>query len=473
MRTHSGGWSWLQLVAVLLAPGCATEIGMDGTTGTLSDVPLLVDRDLDVLFVVDDSSSMRQEQEGLAAGFTRFAELLRDHEDALPDLHIGVVSTNVGTGPDGGGGTMCDGQGDNGVLEVPDGCPALTDGSRFISDIESSTGDRETNYGGDLVDQFACMAQIGVTGCGYEQPLEAMKRALANDAENAGFLRPAANLAVIVISDEDDCSARDRKIFDPTQDDIDSELGQLSSFRCFEFGAECDPVDGGERSLGERTNCVAEEDSPYLESVSSYADFLRGLKGSPDQVFVATIAGNTSPVTVVEDPTLEERVLDPVCLICPGGAHSGCSNAPYDPDGALVAATPAVRLNAFAGEFGSAGNAQDICHYDAASDALDVGISLTNIGEQLVPRIDSICLDADVLDTDDGQPGVQAQCEVEEGAAAIPACSDGGATPCFRIEENAVQCGTTASHLQLFIERGGAARPADAELSARCVLTPS
>jgi len=159
-----------------------------------------VDRDLDILFVVDDSSSMRQEQAGRAAGFTRFAELLRDREDALPDLHIGVVSTNVGTGPDGGGGDWCAGPGDDGILEVPEGCPALTDGSRFISDLEGAAGGRESNYTGELVAQFECMAQIGQSGCGFEQPLEAMKRALANEGENAGFLRPAANLAVIMLA---------------------------------------------------------------------------------------------------------------------------------------------------------------------------------------------------------------------------------------------------------------------------------
>ena len=458
---------WLGL---LLSSGCVVrelaELPPRPEVEELTDIAVDLNRDFDILFVIDSSKSMAGEQESLRANFPRIIDALDFPGLGLPSLHIGVITTDVGAGDN------CPGDGDAGnMIQVgPGGCGGPRD--PYISDVADDSGGRIVNYDGTLGDTFSCIANVGIKGCGFEQPLEAMKRALANDAENAGFLRPAANLAVIVISDEDDCSARDRTVFDPSQDDIDSQLGELSSFRCFEFGTECDPVDGGERSLGARSNCRAEDDSPYLESVSTYADYLRTLKGDPDQVFVATIAGNPTPVNVVQSPDVLERTLDPVCFVCPGGATSGCSANPAEPASALVNANPAVRLRAFTDQFGGAGNAQDICRYDAASDALDVGTSLANIADQLVPRIDSICLGADPLDTDDGQAGLQPECEVTEGAAAIPACADGGATPCFHIEENPVQCGATSSHLQLSIDRGGAPRPADAELSARCLLAP-
>jgi hypothetical protein len=49
---------------------------------------------------------------------------------------------------------------------------------------------------------------VGVHGCGHERGLAAMRRALESDLRtsyNSGFLRPAARLAVIVVSDEEDC----------------------------------------------------------------------------------------------------------------------------------------------------------------------------------------------------------------------------------------------------------------------------
>ena len=46
--------------------------------------------------------------------------------------------------------------------------------------------------------------------------LEAMRLALdPATTENAGFLRENSALAIILLTDEDDCSARDPLLFDP------------------------------------------------------------------------------------------------------------------------------------------------------------------------------------------------------------------------------------------------------------------
>src|SRR5690606_14434297 len=205
-------------------------------------IPVSVNRDIDILFVVDDSGSMDQEQQALADNFPEFIRVLESLEGGLPNVHLGVISSNVGTGPEGLGGSACSGNGDNGILQVPAGCQALNDGKRFIVDrlVNAETGERQTNYSGTLSEQFSCMAQLGIDGCGFEQHLESMKRALENSNENGGFLREDAFLAVIFIQDEDDCSAHDRSMFasDGT-DDVGSQLGELSSFRCFEFGTTC------------------------------------------------------------------------------------------------------------------------------------------------------------------------------------------------------------------------------------------
>jgi len=445
-----------------------TNVGPDPST--FEAVPLSTTRELDVLFVVDDSGSMRQEQAALASGFERFTGGLADADGQLPGLHIGVISSNVGTGAVVSGGEACLGEGDDGVLQMPEGCTALTDGSRFIRDVAGASGQRDVNYAGALAEQFSCMAQLGIAGCGFEQHFESMRRALGEQELNAGFLRPEASLAVLFVADEDDCSVSDPQLFDPTQDDRASELGELSSFRCFEFGVQCAPVAGGEREIGPRTDCAPEEESPYLESVSSYAQFLRGLKADPEKVFVSTITGDPGPVVVMEDPDRDptELKVAPTCTICPGGAASGCASID-----ALVSAAPAIRMKALVDAFGAAGHRQDICAYDPATDSLDFGAALAGVAEHLAPHIATSCLEVTPLDTDAAASGNQAACELVETAAgaevSIPACdAAAGALPCFRLRDNPDQCPATG--LALAIERGEATAPAGAVRSLRCAM---
>jgi hypothetical protein len=59
----------------------------------------------------------------------------------------------------------------------------------------------------------SCHATVGIGGCGLEQPLESALRALTAASSpmsvNAGFVRPGAVLAVLVVTDEDDGSVRE------------------------------------------------------------------------------------------------------------------------------------------------------------------------------------------------------------------------------------------------------------------------
>jgi hypothetical protein len=253
--------------------------GPDGDAGAdLVDVPITVLRPLDVLFVVDDSGTMVQEQAALAAAFPSFVDALTD-TDELVDLHIGFASSNLGTAPAGTGGTGCAGEGDEGHLLVAAGCPALTGDAPFVEHRVAAGGEAEGNYTGELAAQLQCMAQLGTDGCGFEQHLASMKRALEDDVANAGFLRAKANLAVIVLADEDDCSVSDRALFitQPEGDTRASPLGELTSFRCFEFGVACAEDGDGERELGGRSGCAPDDESDYVEPIGTYADFLTGL----------------------------------------------------------------------------------------------------------------------------------------------------------------------------------------------------
>ena len=61
-------------------------------------IPVKLNRNIDILFVIDDSGSMGEEQASLARNFPAFVNVLNTIPGGLPDVHIGVVSSNVGTG---------------------------------------------------------------------------------------------------------------------------------------------------------------------------------------------------------------------------------------------------------------------------------------------------------------------------------------------------------------------------------------
>ena len=80
-------------------PNQLTPIDADSTDPyrVVIEVPVTVNRSVDLLFVVDDSPSMTDKQNNLAANFPSFIAPLAAIEAGLPDLHIGVVTTDMGT----------------------------------------------------------------------------------------------------------------------------------------------------------------------------------------------------------------------------------------------------------------------------------------------------------------------------------------------------------------------------------------
>jgi hypothetical protein len=383
-------------------------------------IPVDINRDIDILFVIDNSGSMGEEQVSLNNNFVNFINVLQNIEGGLPNVHIGVVSTDVGAGPYGL--QRCIEPGDNGLLQAiaRDSNCSPPSPEKYIVDLANTTGGRDVNWTGSLEDTFRCIAKLGVEGCGFEQPLESMRRAL--DGRNPGFIRDSAFLAIIFIADEDDCSTRDGGMFDPAQTAVNSELGPLDSFRCFEFGVECNP--DNPRDPGSKLECVSREDSAYMYPVKEYIDFVKGLKDDPLKVIVAGIIGETEPVTVtyvansdgIEEPKLA----------------SSCSSSFGEAD-------PGVRLARFMSAFPQRNTVQTICPTDG-----DLSGALVLIGELLKKVIGSPCLEGTIT--------LPPQCEVSEVRFAntdlqeetpIPPCQnpDGdGNTVCWVIESDPVNC---------------------------------
>lgn len=164
-------WSVLMVPSLLL--GC-NEQGYVRATGTdvFEQAPVNL---VDILWVMDDSVSMAQEQANLAAGAQDFVNrlLLTDI-----DFHMGVISTDVGT--------------DNVDAAALIGNPPVLDGTM-------------SNY----VQLFQDRVIVGVEGDDQEKGLQAAVTALTppmSNTRNAGFLRDEALLFIVIVSDENDCS---------------------------------------------------------------------------------------------------------------------------------------------------------------------------------------------------------------------------------------------------------------------------
>lgn len=395
---------------------------------------------IDLLFVVDDSSSMAGEQAALAAGFPALVDVLEGLEGGLPDLHIGVVSTNVGAaGQPGVAG--CGRAGDDGRLQVPAACTGL-DGS-FISDLSDRRGGRIRNYAGELDERFACLAQLGTDGCGFEMPLEAMYRAL-QPGVNPGFLRDDAYLAVVFVTDEDDCSTDEASLFgDPTAG-LDSPLGPFTSFRCFEHGVECDG-DADPRAFGPRTGCRPRVGSPLI-AIERYVSFLKGLKPDPSLVIVSGIVGvDDAAHTVVVGPDATEPTRPAV--------RPSCIRADDDDGGG---ATPPIRLEAFLRSFANRNSRASIC-----------GDNLTDIFVNLAGRgghwAGPPCLRHALADVAPAQPGLQPQCSVSAGSGrpqdpdtVVRPCAEPGGDPaCWELVADPSGCPETPDHLRFRVHPDG------------------
>jgi len=225
-------------LGIVLSMGCGPTSGDDGT-GLLVDggtgaadangnPPPFADaapqealcEKMDILFVIDDSGSMGEEQANLATNFPLFVDVLNGFVSSanLPiDYHLGVTTTSV-TKSWSIGGLIPDSQ------DGPDG--ALIDNGCAMPRKWLERDDA------DVATTFSCVAQA-VGGANEEMPLEAIRMAVSDrvdDGQNAGFFREDALLAVVVLTDENDCSRSDNNFTVGLTDDVCDDLAPVDSY---------------------------------------------------------------------------------------------------------------------------------------------------------------------------------------------------------------------------------------------------
>ena len=253
------------------------DMGMDPLACTLAGTSVAVRvtevDSIDLLFMVDNSFSMIEEQGALISEIPRLVQVLATGDrnaDGVQDfrplssIQIGVVTSDMGIGgvsisPAAHCGSL---SGDDGVLltehggDDPTCLVAYPPFLEFLSDSDDPA---------TLAQHAACLPTTGPNGCAFEQQLEAVLKALTPaDSDvvfeqtrggevvrstrghggagvNGGFLREDSLLAIVMVTDEDDCSSEDVDLYDiesasPIYPVPRSETGQPApNLQCFAY----------------------------------------------------------------------------------------------------------------------------------------------------------------------------------------------------------------------------------------------
>ncbi len=409
------------VVSLLIVAACGDDKPAIADAAPLTDrvaLPAVINRDLDVLLVLGNASGGLEHQLALTKAFP--ALLAQVSADGMPGLHIGAITTDLGTStvggaqgpPIGSGAGGCHDDGDAGALQR----------SNAEAPFLVAIGDT-TNYAGSLLAALPEIAVVGSAGCSFSQPLSAIRAAFAN-ASNVGFRRPRAALAVVVLADEDDCSALDPALFSADT----AALGPLSRFRCTQLGTTCAEPDL--TTPGPRTSCVPNAGSTVIEDPANALAVLHDQTNDPRRLAFGAIVGASDVAIELRAPAGSSTPIPALAHSCTG------SGAPAD----TVVADPATRLTWLANQFGDRGAIGSICSDDLTP-------AMTAMGIDARRAMGDPCIEDDVD---------LSQCEAvdELGGAETPlaACAAPTQTACYELATDAVAC-PNAAHRKLAVRR--------------------
>jgi hypothetical protein len=426
----------------------------------------LVNNEMDILFMIDNSSSMTEMQQKLYDQIPAFINVLQTSQ-APPDLHVAVVSSDMGAPGDSTSSIGCTKVGDQGQFQsMPRGTctgTSLQAGASFISDADMMPNYTDAN----LSTVLQCIGLLGENGCGFEHQLASIDRALGADGSeppstNAGFLRPEAYLGIVILTNEDDCSAPattqlfSLEVGGSNQQNIANALGPIANYRCNQYGHLCNDPSGNQimpplnppngATTLDLTGCISNDTgSGMLTPVSQFVSDIKTLKPDPDnQIVVAAITGPPTPYTVAWVPELGGQNTQ-AGELWPQVEHS-CGAAGGDDvnpeetmnptDGSF--ADPGVRIAQFVGSFQDSLLAS-ICDASYASSMKAIA---TKLGQLITPP----CITQVIQANASGIPDCSIIENVENNDVftrnAIPNCATNDSTaPCWQlVAGNAATC---------------------------------
>ncbi len=399
-----------------------------------------INNEIDILFMIDNSSSMTEMQSKLYDQLPLFMNVL-EMLPTKPSLHVAVVSSDMGAPGDSTSSIMCSKFGDQGefqsaprvdsTLTPPVSCTDSTlavpmgqtdNNHTFISDA-----DNMPNYTDPIANVFQCIALLGDKGCGFENQLASIDRALGGDGQqpstNAGFLRPEAYLGIVILTNEDDCSAPANTplySLNGMSQNVANQYGPIANYRCNQFGHLCTDPSGnvempplqppgnammtGTTPTLDMTSCMSNDNgSGLLTPVSQFISDIKGLKKDADnQILVASISAPPSPYTVAWLPasggtnTQANEVWPVIEHSC--GAAGGDDVNPkatmHPTDGSF--GDPGVRIAQFVNAFPNSLLAS-ICDASYASSMQAIA---TKLGQLITPP----CITGQIQTDTQGQP---------------------------------------------------------------------
>lgn len=488
-----------------------------------------VQRGADILFVIDNSGSMGREQGVLAQNFSAFIDVL-EREDVGASYRIGVTTTDAG-------GTLratsCRGRIDefqfgwerDGVYMTidarQDGCldpcahdtielvATLTDADptpRVRPWLEKSDGRTNLPDGMTMAEAFECIGPQGINGYGLEAPLESMLSVVQRTGPATGFIRDHALLAVILVTDEADCSmepAMDLQLRGPEGQALWSDPERTTSGVCWNAGVTCEGGPGVYAACKavdkDLQGQPAAPEEAVLFPVSRYIEGLydvgaeKEARGGNGQVLVAALAG--VPLDYPQTGTITYQDSDIPAFNREYGIGPGCGRGTEtigNPPG-----IPPVRMLDFAEPFAptDAGrNVFSICDDDYAIALEQIAAAIAKLGGRA-------CVPGCVADGNEAASGFQPDCTIVEQMQTAAGTSQAPVFPCRPTEDGwdfpteqqdlcwraltdttgetptrgddlSGQCSARGSNLEIAVERrDGAPVPAGAAIRVECVLS--
>ncbi|MBU1240119.1 hypothetical protein KKF84_02090 [Myxococcota bacterium] len=399
-------------------PVTMTDTGCPNCNPDSADYRSVLTREVDILFVIDNSLSMDHLLGILRQHFSHLLDTLRSIPGGLPNIHIGVTNPGFPSepydipgcddNPANAGGRLQRGalgnclnpvnqryivdvaaanceieRDETGVCNshscTDSSCQPLSfilagrdsEPSDLTLAIDENGCPRCRNYEGETLDEvFTCISEFQSGGCGFEQPLKAMEQVITTADtfdDSRYFIRENAYLALYFITEEDDCSVADTELFNPELDPI---TGPLTSFRCTRFGISCSTPLTDTGSYNECVPMSTGDSEMMLVPLEHYLDLLEEVKGYDRVVAMGALGPSMASLNVTVDEMGQLRLM-PSC------------------EGTNVSATPALRLHRLIATLAGSDQEEGLLTSSICEESFQAPLS--DLGSRIIDFTDPVC----------------------------------------------------------------------------------